>query len=63
MENQHICGSCDICNLTKPIKSECENCESVTCKECFENLLKNFDYKFNVNKFEWCYICKEFYKK
>lgn len=63
MDPQEIYGECDICGLGKPVKCDCNNCSSVTCKECFEKLLKNFDYKFNVNKFEWCYICKDFYKK
>lgn len=60
---QEIIGSCDVCNLTKQIDLQCENCESVTCKECMPKLLKNFDYKIKINKFEFCYICKDFYKK
>lgn len=57
---EEIIGSCDICNLTRQIDIECENCESVTCKECMQRLLAGFDYKIKINKLEYCYICKDF---
>lgn len=63
MNDEQIYTSCDVCNLSRPLKMTCDACESITCVECHEKLLRDFDYAVSMTGYKWCFICKEFYKK